>query len=92
MSLRRASGNTGTQVRIPRFRKKTMETWLRAQKADRFRRHLECSKVQARKRRTQSDSYASALANLLRQGTEKLVSSKFYLELLALLVNTPNNK
>ena len=91
MSLRRASGNTGTQVRIPRFRKKTMETWLRAQKADRFRRHLECSKVQARKR-TQSDSYASALANLLRQGTEKLVSSKFYLELLALLVNTPNNK
>lgn len=86
MSLRKASGKTGTQVRIPRFRKKTMETWLRAQKAHRFKRHLECSKVQARKRRTQSDSYASALANLLRQGTEKkLVSSKFYLELLALI-------
>ena len=70
-SSRRASGKTGTQVTIPRFRKKTMETWLRAQKADRFKRHLECSKVQARKRRTQRDSYASALANLLRQGTEK---------------------
>lgn len=75
--------------------KKTMETWLKAQKADRFKRHLECSKVQARKRRTQSDSYASALANLLSQGTGKKevgVSSKFYLELLALLVNIPNNK
>lgn len=71
MSSRRASGKTGTQVRIPRFRKKTMETWLKAQKADRFKRHLECSKVQARKRRTQSDSYASALANLLSQRTGK---------------------
>lgn len=28
----RASGKTGTQVRIPRFRKKTMETWLRHRK------------------------------------------------------------
>ena len=71
MSSRRASGKTGTQVRIPRFRKKTMETWLKAQKADRFKRHLECSKVQARKRRTHSDSYASALANLLSQRTGK---------------------
>lgn len=61
---------------MPRSRKKTMATWLRAREENRFKRDLECIKVEVRKGRTQNDSYASALANLLRQGTEKKEASE----------------